>query len=264
MFNRPSGRYAEGRSSADEPVRRFAPKSAELHRVSHEPPSSDPSQPQRPALFSPPATTVLRVVLLGGILLVIATGGTVLAYYHSSYWNGVGVRRDQPVLFSHRHHAGELRIDCRYCHVTVETSAFAGMPSTATCLTCHSQIFNQTAMLQPVLASAVRNQPLSWTRVNALPDHVYFDHGIHVAKGVGCTTCHGQVGEMPLMAKGEPLTMRECIACHRDPASNLRPRDEIFAATWLPPSDQKERGARLAREYDVHTSPLTSCSTCHH
>lgn len=187
-----------------------------------------------------------------------------LQYYHSSYWTGLGVRRQQPVMFSHRHHAGELGIDCRYCHATVETSAFAGMPSTHTCLTCHSQLFTDTPMLRPVVASGTRDQPLAWTRVNSLPDHVYFNHRIHVAKGVGCTTCHGEVGEMPLTAKGAPLTMRWCLDCHRDPAPNLRPREEIFDATWRPPADQVQRGRALATAYQVHTSTLTNCSTCHH
>jgi hypothetical protein len=206
---------------------------------------------------------LFRGFILAVGLVVAVTSSVVFAYYHSPYWNAVGLRRQQPVLFSHRHHAGELRIDCRYCHTTVETSAFAGMPAVHTCMTCHSQIFTDTPMLRPVVANAAREEPLSWVRVNALPDHVYFDHGIHVKKGVGCTTCHGDVGEMPLTAKAEPLSMRWCIDCHRDPAPNLRPPGEIFAATWRPAFDQKERGPQLARQYDVHTTVLTSCSTCH-
>ncbi len=202
--------------------------------------------------------------MFGGALLVASTGYAVLQYYYSPYWNFTGVRRRQPVLFSHRHHAGELHIDCRYCHASVETAAFAGMPSTQTCLTCHSQIFTTTVMLQPVVASGARDQPIPWQRVNALPDHVYFNHSIHIAKGVGCTTCHGDVGAMPLMAKGASLMMRWCIDCHRNPAPNLRPQDEIFAPTWRAPADQVERGHALMAAYNVHTSQLTNCSTCHH
>jgi hypothetical protein len=230
------------------------------------PPPDSPTAPEPPPkqLFKPRATTLLRVAILGGALLVASTGYAVLQYYYSPYWNGVGVRRRQPVMFSHRHHTSELGIDCRYCHATVETAAFAGMPSTHTCLTCHSQIFTDTPMLRPVVASAVRGEPLQWTRVNALPDHVYFDHSIHVAKGVGCTTCHGDVGDMPLTAKGQPLSMRWCIDCHRDPAPNLRPREEIFLPSWHPPADETARGRALARALNVHTSQLTSCSTCHH
>jgi hypothetical protein len=223
----------------------------------------DPAE-VRSRSFSPKATTVVRLVIAGVPLLMGAVAFAAFEYYHSPYWNGVGIARDQPVLFSHRHHAGELRIDCRYCHTTVETSAFAGMPSTHTCLTCHSQIFTDTPMLRPVVASATRDQPLHWTRVNSLPDHVYFDHSIHIAKGVGCTTCHGNVGEMPLMAKAQPLTMRWCLDCHRDPAPNLRPTHEIFAATWTPPANQTERGRTIAVALQVHPSHLTNCSTCHH
>jgi hypothetical protein len=215
-------------------------------------------------LFRPRATTLFRVVIFAFALGIVSTTYAVFQYYHSPYWDRTGLRRGQPVLFSHRHHAGELHIDCRYCHATVETAAFAGMPSTSTCLTCHSQIFTDTPMLRPVVVSATRDEPLHWTRVNALPDHVYFDHSIHIAKGVGCTTCHGQIGAMPLTAKGEPLTMRWCIDCHRDPAPNLRPRDEIFAATWSPPANQTERGRALAITLNVHPRHLTNCSTCHH
>lgn len=228
------------------------------------PDSNDSSQTPDGPLFRPRSTTIFRVVIALVLLGVASTGYAVLQYYHSPYWNWVGFRRDQPVLFSHRHHAGELGIDCRYCHATVETSAFAGMPSTNTCLTCHSQIFTTTPMLRPVVESAARDEPLRWTRVNALPDHVYFNHSIHIAKGVGCTTCHGQIGDMPLTEKGESLTMRWCLDCHRDPAPNLRPRDEVFAPTWSPPADQAARGRALAAQYQVHTTQLTNCSTCHH
>jgi cytochrome c3-like protein len=220
----------------------------------HTPPSA--------ALFRPRATTLFRVALLGGGLLVCAVAYAGFQYYRSPYWNKVGLAPDQPVLFSHRHHAAELRIDCRYCHTTVETSASAGMPSTHTCLTCHSQIFTQTTMLRPVVLSAERNAPLHWTRVNSLPDHVYFNHSIHVAKGVGCTTCHGTIGEMPLTSKGEPLTMRWCIDCHRDPGPRLRPESEIFSPDWKA-SDHPAHNPK-AQLRQIHLEHLTNCSSCHH
>jgi len=225
-----------------------------------------PVEPPRrdTALFRPRATTLFRVALLAVPLLLAATGYTVFAYFHSPYWNGVGVAPSQPVLFSHRHHAGELGIDCRYCHTTVERSAFAGMPTTQTCLTCHSQLFTDTPMLQPVVASAQTGRPLHWQRVTHLPDHVYFDHSIHLAKGVGCTTCHGPVGELALTAKQEPLTMRWCIDCHRDPGPRLRPAAGIFAASAVPPRNTPAQADVLLRAYDVHRSHLTNCTTCHH
>lgn len=226
--------------------------------------SPNPPPPFDGPLFQPHSTTLFRVAIVIVAGFVASSGYAVLQYYYSPYWSGLGFHRRQPVLFSHRHHTAELHIDCRYCHATVETSAFAGMPSTNTCLTCHSQIFTDTPMLRPVVASAVRGEPLRWTRVNNLPDHVYFDHSIHIAKGVGCTTCHGEIGNMPLTAVGAPLMMRWCIDCHRNPAPHLRPRDEIFRPLWTPSKNQAERGGGLMAEYHVHTSQLTNCSTCHH
>jgi Cytochrome c7 and related cytochrome c len=215
-----------------------------------------------PALFTSSATTVFRVLLASAALAVALSGTLAYAYFHSSYWNRIGMAPPQPILFSHRHHAGELRIDCRNCHATVETSAFAGMPSTETCLTCHSQIFTTTSMIRPLVQSAVLDIPLQWNRVNQLPAHVFFDHGIHVSKGVACTTCHGEVGTMALMAKGEPLTMRWCLDCHRNPGPRLSPRSEIFDA--VSPARRAGPGPDLSAFYHVRTDSLTDCSTCHH
>src|SRR4051812_49186062 len=184
--------------------------------------STDSHDRSRSRSFFRPANTLLfraAIVAIGGSLVATAFG--VYQYYHSPYWNRVGFAPDQPVLFSHRHHAGELRIDCRFCHSTVETSAFAGLPATQTCLDCHSQLFTGTSMLRPVMHSAASNEPLRWSRVTRLPDHLHFDHSIHVAKGVGCATCHGEVDRMALVAKTQPLDMRWCIDCHRDPAARL-------------------------------------------
>ena len=196
-------------------------------------------------------------------LLIVASGTLAYAYFESSYWNREGVAPLQPILFSHRHHAAELRIDCRNCHSTVETGAFAGMPSTHTCLTCHSQIFTSTSMIRPLVDSAASNLPVQWNRVNRLPSHVYFNHSIHVAKGVACITCHGEVGKTALMMKGEPLTMRWCIDCHQNPAPRLSERSEIFDSV-LPASAPKRTPAELAAFYHVRTETLTNCSTCHH
>jgi len=190
--------------------------------------------PRRP-LFKSRDTTLFRVALILVVLAGASTAYAVYEYYHSPYWTRVGIAPEQPVQFSHRHHAGELRIDCRFCHATVETSAFAGMPTTETCLNCHSQLFTDTAMLQPVVESAARHEPLGWSRVTRLPDHVFFNHGIHVTAGVSCVSCHGEVERMALTAKAHPLDMRECIACHRE-------------------SNQ----LRGSREH------LVNCSSCHH
>ncbi len=232
------------------------PPAEESDHANDSPRSSEP-------LFSARATTLFRVGLLGVVLLAAGSGFIASAYYRSTYWNGIGLAPAQPVPFSHRHHAGELRIDCRNCHASVETSAFAGLPSTQTCLNCHSQIFTDTPLLRPVIESAAQNVPLQWTRVTRLPDHVYFDHSIHVNKGVGCTTCHGEVGQMALTAKGESLTMRWCLDCHRDPGPRLRPAAEIFAAA-SPPAPLPGQPAELLRLNHIHAENLTNCSTCHH
>ncbi len=219
-------------------------------------------QPERP-LFSRAATTVYRVALLGGVLLLCMSGVTTYAYFHSTYWNRIGLAQPQPILFSHRHHTRELHIDCRNCHATVETSAFAGMPATHTCLACHSQLFATTTMIQPLVESSRRDFPLQWTRVNQLPAHVFFDHSIHVAKGVACTTCHGEIGAMALTAKGEPLTMRWCLDCHKNPGPRLSPPEDLFS-----PLSHAARPARehidLMAFYRVQTASLTDCATCHH
>ncbi len=231
--------------------------------------SSTPPDPLQPAaahrpLFRPRANTLFRVALALATLSVASIGYGAWQYYHSPYWNRIGFAPAQPVLFSHRHHAGELRIDCRNCHATVETSAFAGLPSTQTCLSCHSQIFTDTTMLRPVVASATEDQPIAWSRVTQLPDHVYFNHSIHVAKGVACTACHGDVGNLALMAKQQPMTMRWCLDCHRDPALHLRSPAEIFSPHPSRAVRTRAEGDALMRAYGVHTSQLTNCSTCHH
>lgn len=232
------------------------------------PPSEDPNRSSESAgpggpLFSARATILLRVTLGGAALLVIGSGFMASAYYHSTYWNEIGFAPEQPVAFSHRQHAGDLRIDCRNCHASAETSAFAGMPSTQTCLSCHSQVFPDMPTLRPVMLSASRNVPLQWSRVTHLPDHVYFDHGVHVTKGVACTACHGDVGTMTRTEKREPLTMRWCLDCHRDPGPRLRPPSDVFAAT-SPAVQPRGKPEELLRSHHIHTGNLTNCSTCHH
>lgn len=217
-----------------------------------------PGNPTSRPRFSARATAVVRLALLGVVLTGGAAGYSVYEYYRSPYWTRVGLAPPQPVLFSHRHHAGELRIDCRFCHPTVETSADAGMPSTQTCLTCHSQLFRDAPMLRPVQASAEENTPLPWSRVSMLPDHVHFNHSAHVSHSIACVSCHGDVADMALTAKARPLTMRDCLACHRDPEPQRVAADEVFAR--VPPHP----GGATAALAPVHARPLTNCSTCHH
>ncbi|HEY7545322.1 MAG TPA: cytochrome c3 family protein, partial [Blastocatellia bacterium] len=182
----------------------------------------------------------------------------------SSYNTQAFIPREQPVQFSHKHHVGDVGIDCRYCHTSVETSAFAGIPPTKTCMNCHSQLFADSPYLEPVRESFRTGRPIKWTRVHDLPDFAYFNHSIHVTKGVGCSTCHGQIDQMPLIYQQASLQMEWCLQCHRQPEQFLRPKDKVFDMTWQPPADQLEQGRRLIVEYKTPSvDVLTSCSTCH-
>jgi hypothetical protein len=179
----------------------------------------------------------------------------------SPYTSDVRIAKEQPVPFSHEHHVSGLGLDCRYCHTSVETSAFAGIPPTATCMNCHKQIWNEAPMLEPVRESFKSGKPLSWVRVHDLPDFAYFDHSIHVDRGVGCASCHGRVDAMPLTWQTAPLTMGWCLDCHRDPAPHLRDRKDVFRMDWSPAEDQVAVAHQRMTDRDIH--PPTNCSTCH-
>ena len=214
-------------------------------------------------IFRPRTHVLLRIALgvVPLVLVLLLVLGMALA--RSSYSSGAGNIPHQPVPFSHKHHVGGLGIDCRYCHASVEKSAFAGMPSTETCITCHSQLWTHAAMLEPVRESWRTKRPLRWVRVNDLPDYVYFNHGVHLSHGVGCTTCHGPVGRMPLMRQHATLYMGWCLECHRQPERYLRPREKVFDVDWEPPADQLAQGRELVRKYRVQVGRITDCFTCH-
>ncbi len=217
-----------------------------------------------PQIFHPSTNTISRVSIAGGIGLLAVLAAVGGGLFDSSYLTGVAVPREQPIPFSHAHHVGGLGIDCRYCHTTVERAAFAGIPPTETCMNCHRQIWSQSPLLEPVRASYRTGEPLHWNRVNDVAGFVYFDHSIHVAKGVGCVTCHGRVDEMPLVWRQATLYMSWCLECHRQPWRYVRPREHVFDLAWQPPDDQEALGRRLVGEYAImDTAHLTSCSTCH-
>jgi hypothetical protein len=210
-------------------------------------------------------TSNVLVKASGGFALVAigVVGAIGAALYQSPAVNQVGVAQPQPIPFSHQRHVGGNAIDCRYCHTSVEKSGFAGIPPTETCMTCHSQILTDAAMLQPVHESWKTDRPIEWTRVYDVPDFVYFDHSIHVAKGVGCTTCHGPIGDMELTYKANTLYMAWCLDCHRAPEKFIRPLDQVFNPEWVPPTDQVAQGRRLVQEYGISVDQLTNCSICH-
>jgi hypothetical protein len=214
-----------------------------------------------PQIFHRSANTLSRLTIYGAVFILAGLWYALYAIGDSSYFTDVNVAHDQPVPFSHRHHAGELGIDCRYCHTSVEQSSFAGLPPTQTCMTCHSQIWVNSPMLEPVRSSYQTDKSIEWSRVNALPDFVYFDHSIHVSKGIGCTTCHGPVAEMALTWRANTLEMSWCLECHRHPERYVRPREEVFNADYRKPPNQLELGRKLVKEYKIHS--LTNCDTCH-
>jgi hypothetical protein len=218
----------------------------------------------RHRFFHPATNTWAKICVLGFFALAAAGGWALTEIFKSPYITRAGIVVEQPIPFSHKHHVAEEGIDCRYCHTTVEKSAFAGMPPTETCMNCHSQLWTNDEMLEPVRASFKSGAPIHWRRVNNLPGFVYFNHSIHVAKGVGCATCHGQVDEMSLTYQAAPLTMEWCLTCHRDPQNFIRPREEVFNMDWQPPENQNEQGKVLVEKYHVKDAQsLTNCSTCH-
>ena len=207
---------------------------------------------------------IARVSLILGILLAGLALSGLLGAVRSPFYTNQNITRDQPIQFSHKHHAGDDGIDCRFCHVGVETSATAGLPPTKTCMNCHSVLFNSSSYLEPVRASYREDKSIEWVRVHRLPDFVYFNHSIHVAKGVGCSTCHGQVNQMPLVFQASTLQMQWCLDCHRNPEAVLRPHDQVFNMDWKAPANQAELGHQLATTNKIRTTAeLTSCSTCH-
>jgi hypothetical protein len=213
--------------------------------------------------FHPASNAFSRASILTGILLVGVALWVWAVVYRSPYSTEVNVVRHQPVPFSHEHHVAGLGLDCRYCHLSVEKSPFAGIPPTQVCMGCHSQIWKDSPILEPVRDSFRSGKPLAWTRVHDLPDFVYFDHSIHIAKGVGCESCHGRVDQMPLMRKVKTLEMSFCLECHRHPGEQLREKDEVFKfgdqVTRLSPDEGRE----LVQKYHVNVRQLTDCFVCH-
>jgi hypothetical protein len=212
-------------------------------------------------LFGPQANSIARASLLVLLLGVVSLVGGIVAFDRTDYASDRHHIGEQPVQFSHQHHAGVLGIHCANCHTTAETSSFAGIPPTHTCMTCHSQIWLNSPILEPVRASYRTGQPLSWVRVHDLPGFVYFNHSIHLRKGIGCASCHGRVDEMAQIYKVGSLQMEWCLDCHRNPTPHLRPRDRIYDMNYQPPTNQAELGRKLAAEYNVRS--LLDCYTCH-
>lgn len=212
-------------------------------------------------VFSQRAVLLIK---LGLVALAILAASTIAAYrWRASLPNARGAAVSQPIPFSHKHHAGDDGIDCRYCHTTVEKSRTAGLPSTEICLTCHSQLFRHAPLLAPLWESMASGRPIAWRRVNDLPDFVYFDHSIHVHKGISCGECHGPVEQMPLTWRHASLEMQWCLDCHRNPEKHLHPAAEIFTGSEKSLLSRGEQQALKAARRIASSRRLTDCSTCH-
>jgi Cytochrome c7 and related cytochrome c len=217
-----------------------------------------------PQIFSPRATILFRVVLIGAPLALGAILFAAFQLIWSPYVTDVGHPVAQQVPFSHEHHVSGLGIDCRYCHTTVEKAAFAGIPPTSTCMTCHSQIWTEAPILAAVRTSQATRTPLEWNRAHDLPDFVYFNHSIHIKKGIACAHCHGRVEEMPLVWKERTLQMGWCLECHRHPEPFLRPPAQVFNLNWKPEEDTERLGRTLAQQQQIRSPrELSDCTTCH-
>ena len=235
-------------------------------------------------IFHHSTNTLAKLSIFGGLFILGLALWALAEVHRSSYNTGQYIERQQPVQFSHKHHVGDDGISCVYCHTSVETSNTAGLPPTQTCMNCHRQIWSESPYLKPVRDSLNENRPIEWTRVHDLPDYVYFNHSIHVAKGVGCASCHGRVDEMPIVYQAASLQMEWCLACHREPERFIRPKEQIYNMAWNIEADEaagvradpenrlgenkSEKRLMEARElikkYRVRSvATITSCSTCH-
>jgi hypothetical protein len=212
-------------------------------------------------IFSRSANATARFTIFAALGLVAFLAWVGLLLMRSDFVTGANANVTQPVQFSHAHHVGGLGIDCRYCHTSVEEARFANVPPTKTCMNCHSQIWLQSPYLEPVRESFRTGNSIVWTRVHDLPDFVYFNHSVHVKKGVGCETCHGRLDQMAGIYQVASLQMEWCITCHREPEKYVRPREAVTQMGYQPAGDQLEIGRELVKKYNIQS--LLSCSTCH-
>jgi hypothetical protein len=200
-------------------------------------------------------------MILAGVVVIIVGAIGIIWYYFSPWYTDVGYAPKQPIPYSHKLHAGQLGMDCRYCHVAVETSAVAMVPPTQTCMNCHQLIKPDSPKLVVLQASWKEGRPIEWIRIHKTPDYAYFNHSAHLSAGVGCESCHGNIAAMEVVRQDQPLSMSWCLECHRDPAPHLRPQSDITKMNWTPPADQAAFAARVIKEKRLH--PPTSCTGCH-
>ena len=216
-----------------------------------------------PQIFPRSANAVARASILGALLLIGSFLFFLDSLNRSNYQTNQNREIVQPVMFEHTRHVAGNGLDCRYCHTSVEESHFAGIPPVETCMTCHSEVLKESPILEPVRNSYETGTPLEWVRVHDIGDYVYFNHSIHIAKGMACVTCHGPVDEMALMRQENTLQMQWCLDCHRAPEEFIRPKEHVFDLDWEPEGDQIAMGDSLVEAYNINVDQLTNCSICH-
>ncbi len=213
-----------------------------------------------PQVF-PKWTNKVPLYIVGGLMVFGLVVPAFIWYYFSPEYTDVGYMPEQPVPFSHKLHAGELELDCRYCHAQVENAAVASVPPTQVCMNCHQLVARDSEKLAVIRDSLSTGQPVEWIRIHNVPDYAYFDHSVHVAAGVGCSSCHGDIRSMEVVSLQEPLSMAWCLECHREPEQHLRPMDQLTNTTWKPAKDQIEFAAQVIEERRIQ--PPEDCSACH-
>jgi hypothetical protein len=213
------------------------------------------------AQIFPKWTNRVPVLVLGGLLLSTPVAVVAIGYYASPEFTDVGYRPVQPIPYSHKLHAGEMGIDCRYCHAQVEVAAAATLPPTKVCMNCHAAVSRDSVVLEPLRESAATGTPIEWIRIHKIPDYAYFDHSVHIRAGVGCASCHGAIHQMEVVQQAKPLSMGWCLDCHRHPDMHLRPLDEVTNMEWAPTKTQMKMAGQFRKERNIN--PSTDCSACH-
>jgi hypothetical protein len=214
-------------------------------------------------IFRPNANLLARISIFGGLLLVLELLLVLGVYFRSNYFRQVNIAIEQPVPFSHQLHNQVLGVQCQYCHTSVDKSYFANIPATETCMACHSQVALGSPKLAAVRDSYATGKPINWVKVHDLPDFVYFNHSIHVNKGIGCNNCHGQINQMAVVWQEQPLFMGWCLNCHRNVEQYIRPREEVYNMNYVYPANQAELGVSLVAQYGINKKNLTNCAICH-
>jgi hypothetical protein len=203
------------------------------------------------------------IQIIIGVTFTLIAITSIVTYYFTPKYTRAGYQPTQPVAFSHKLHSGQLEIDCRFCHNHVDESGHANIPSSSTCMSCHSIVKKDSPALAPIRESYETGNPVPWVKIHQVPDYVYFNHSIHVNRGISCVECHGQINEMEVVHHDKPLSMSFCLDCHRNPEEKIRPLDKVYDLNWKAASEEEQLKMGTTLVHDWKVNPPTSCSGCH-